>query len=246
MRLRGVRFPIAFLAALASQSGTAEQNCNFDPAAVLRLEPPEQCAVRALSDTCDKLHHCYAACLVEGTGENVGGGCAHICGIIERSHAYYDCYPGLRDEMDAMMTYFVILNDSNEKIRVTLHYEKASNHKIRALSECLHVELKLAPREQLGEDSYLVDNQRRVLVESLEPKLKGTALRCTTTVEIPPGKLLLHGTSYGYWFSELNQVHVRTSTSSYTFSHDDVPRYDAPAESVYRWYLWRHPYDRAP
>lgn len=244
MGMRSTAVLFALLTMLASTSAFADPQCNFASSAIGSLAPPEQCAVRALSETCDDLHHCYAKCLVERRGENVGGGCAHICGIVERSHPYYDCYPGLRDAMDATGTYFAIANESDEKIRVELQFAKAPNHQSPPAPGCLDVDVRLAPLAQLGQDSYLVDDQRRVLVRRVRPELRGTASQCTASAEIPPARILLHSASFGYWFSELQEARIRASSGSYAFSHGDVPRFEAPAESVFRWYVWRHPYHR--
>jgi hypothetical protein len=237
---------LAVLLACAQGSTTSpdretSDRCEFDPAAIARLDPPDQCAVHALSETCDDGHRCYADCIVAGSGLQVGGGCAHLCGLVELSHAFYDCFPGSREMIEATLEDFVIVNDSDESIRVELHYEKAAIHRTRETGSCLDVDVRLAPREQLGQDAYLVDDQGRLLVHPIEPKLEGTTARCTVAVEIPPRQLLLLGTEHGYWFREIARADVQASAGSYSFSHRDVPRFDPPAESVFEWYVWHHP-----
>lgn len=244
MRIRDISGVLALLTVLAPIEVFADPRCDFESSAIESLAPPERCAVRALSETCEDLHQCYAKCLVERRGENVGGGCAHICGIIERSHRYYECYPGLRDAMDATATSFAIANESDERIRVELQFAKAPNHQSSPAPGCLDVDVRLAPLAQLGQDSYLVDDQRRVLVHRIKPELRGTAAKCTASAEIPPRRILLHDASFGYWFSELQEARIRASSGSYAFSHRDVPLFEAPAESMFRWYVWRHPYHR--
>ncbi len=231
---------------LGSAWARASSDCSFSAQAIAALEPKDQCAVRALSESCSERDRCHAKCLIERTGENVGGGCAHICGLIELSHPYYDCYPGSREAGTAIDTTFALSNESEESIRVSITYKLSPLHDARGQSDCLRAKMKLGVKEQVGQDSYLVDEQGNVRIEALEPKLEGTASDCVATIELPSGSVLLHETSIGYWFSEIETVQLRAKSGNYSFSRSEIPIYHAPAESVFTWYLWRHPYSRRP
>jgi hypothetical protein len=224
----------------------ASSDCSFSVQAIAALEPKDQCAVRALSESCSDRDRCHAKCLIERASENVGGGCAHICGLIELSHPSYDCYPGSREAGTAIATTFALSNESDESIRVSIEYKLSPVHDVRGQSDCLRAGMKLGVKEQIGKDSYLVDQQGNVRIEAVEPTLEGTASSCVATTELPAGKVLLHETSIGYWFSEIQTVQVRAKSGSYLFSRSEIPLYPAPAESVFTWHVWRHPYNRRP
>lgn len=227
---------------IATSTVLADSRCKFDTESTARLKLADRCAVEALSATCDDRHLCHARCLISGKVENIGGGCAHFCGLIEGSHAYYDCYPGLRATVEALMINFAIVNESSEKMSVRLHYAIASNHEIQIESECLDIVLYIAPLEQIGKEAFIVDEQRNSLVRLVQPVREGTASQCMAHIDIPPRKTLLHTTFNGYWFSELEMVEVETLSGRYEFAQSDIPKYEPAIESLFRWYVWRHPF----
>ena len=192
-----------------------------------------------LRTDCDRTAACHVECLVQRTGENIGGGCAHFCGSIRPlSHPYYGCYPGARESIRAVTTVFALWNESSESIGVTLTYGLSPTHEASAQSDCLDVAARLSSPDRIGTPEGVFAGVRPTMV------LAGNARHCTAAIDVPSGEVLLHGTRRGYWVSEIEDIRIRSHSGEYTVGRAELRRLEAPKSGGVTWLLWRYPTDR--
>ena len=54
-------------------------SCNYGVSPATQFNKPLLCTLDALRKRCNKIDDCYVYCLGNDVGENIGGGCAHLC-----------------------------------------------------------------------------------------------------------------------------------------------------------------------
>lgn len=54
-------------------------NCAFTQAQLASATPQDACMIQVLAKRCNAKDSCLVGCLAAGSGDHIGGGCAHIC-----------------------------------------------------------------------------------------------------------------------------------------------------------------------
>ena len=69
------------------------RDCSSPIAAGVTLSEEESCLLAVLRPRCDAVDKCLVDCIASGRGQNVGGGCFHLCGwvVVEDRGKLYKC-----------------------------------------------------------------------------------------------------------------------------------------------------------
>lgn len=70
-----------------------KQDCSAPIASGVSPSAEEQCLLTVLRPRCDAVDKCLVDCIAGGEGQNVGGGCFHLCGwvVVSDRGKLYKC-----------------------------------------------------------------------------------------------------------------------------------------------------------
>ena len=70
-----------------------KQDCSAPIAEGISPSREESCLLEVIRPRCDAVDHCLVGCITTGKGQDVGGGCLHLCGwvVVNDKGKQYKC-----------------------------------------------------------------------------------------------------------------------------------------------------------